>query len=140
MREVAFTIPGDPIAKARPRVTRGGHTYTPKRTADAEEVVRQIARSLNMEPFAVPVGMEVHFFCKTKRRTDGDNLLKMVQDACNEIVYTDDYLIEEWKVCLHRSPAGEEPRTEVLFYELEAGRDTANCLLDSKFWNTLLDR
>jgi hypothetical protein len=34
-----FVHDGEPIPKGRPRTTRTGHTYTPKRTADAESAL-----------------------------------------------------------------------------------------------------
>ena len=37
MREIKFTIEGEPKGKGRPRFTRGGHAYTPKETVEYEE-------------------------------------------------------------------------------------------------------
>ena len=119
MDEVCFTIPDDPKPKGRPRFTRGGRTYTPIRTVQAEAVIRQIVTELEVKPFTVPVGVEASFFCKTLRRTDGDNLMKLVLDACNELIYTDDYLVEEVHYRVYRKVEGEEPRTEVMFYSLD---------------------
>ena len=36
---VKFKVPGRPVPKARPRLGRGGRTYTPKRSADYESQV-----------------------------------------------------------------------------------------------------
>jgi len=33
------------------------------------------------------------FWCKARRRTDADNLVKLATDALNGIAYTDDYFI-----------------------------------------------
>lgn len=38
--ETHFTIPGKPQGKARPRVRRDGHAYTPSQTTQYEEFVR----------------------------------------------------------------------------------------------------
>lgn len=38
--ETHFTIPGKPQGKARPRVRRDGHAYTPSQTTQYEELVR----------------------------------------------------------------------------------------------------
>ncbi len=36
---ILITIPGTPIGKGRPRMTRSGHCYTPVKTSDYEETV-----------------------------------------------------------------------------------------------------
>ena len=35
-----FTIPGPPVGKGRPRMTKAGHTYTPEKTATYENLVK----------------------------------------------------------------------------------------------------
>lgn len=114
---VHFTIEGDPVSKGRPRFARG-RAYTPARTAAAEKVIALAAEPLFPQPLDVPVGMQMTFYCKTKRRTDGDNLAKLVSDALNGVAFVDDYLVEEsyWRV--HRSVEGEDPRTEITVYEM----------------------
>jgi Holliday junction resolvase RusA-like endonuclease len=46
--------------------------------------------------------------------------MKLVLDACNEVAYTDDYLVEEVRYRVYRREDGEEPRTEVLIYPLDS--------------------
>jgi crossover junction endodeoxyribonuclease RusA len=119
-KDVSFTVPGDPVVKGRPRFTRQGRAYTPKATSDAERRVKDIAREVFLDgPFTGPVGIDLVFYCKTKRRSDGDNMCKLLVDALNEVAYTDDYLIEEWRIRIYRRLEGEEPRTEVTVYSLE---------------------
>jgi len=36
---IRFFIPGDPIPKGRPRMTRSGHTYTPEKTRTYESKI-----------------------------------------------------------------------------------------------------
>ena len=36
-----FVVPASPVPKARPRVTRFGHTYTPQKTTDQENKIRE---------------------------------------------------------------------------------------------------
>lgn len=117
--EFTMTIPGDPIVKGRPRFTRYGKTYTPKPTADREREVGLLARDLIEEPYSGRCGVEVDFFCATRRRTDGDNLFKLVLDALNGIVFVDDYLVEEVRYRVHRKEEGEAPRTEVYVWSLD---------------------
>lgn len=121
MKIVEFTVPGDPVVKGRPRATRGGNLYTPARTKQAEEVVGYAARAAMTKagytgPVLGPVGLAVEFYCQTNRRADGDNLLKLVSDAMNEIVYADDQQIEEWFARVHRGVGREAARTELYLY------------------------
>lgn len=125
MELLNVTILGDPIPKARPKVGHG-RGYTPKRTMDAEDVVRAAALQAYALPTACaePVGISVTFYCATRRRTDGDNLTKLVTDAiqCSKRnptgVIVDDSQIEDWQIRVHRRVAGEEPRTVIRLYTL----------------------
>jgi Holliday junction resolvase RusA-like endonuclease len=114
-----MTIPGDPVSKGRPR-TGKGHTYTPKRTRDAEKVIELLVRQQMglTPPVTVMVGVAVEFFCATKRRTDGDNLLKLVTDSMNKIVYADDSQIVEWFARVHRGVGTVGARTEILVWQV----------------------
>lgn len=123
MKLLHIDIPGDPVAKARARTTKTGHTYTPKKTQDAEEVIRKLAREQISEPYDGPVGIAMTFFCATRRRTDGDNLQKLVMDALNKIAFLDDSQVEEWQGRLFRRLEGIEPHTEVLVYSLPRDPD-----------------
>lgn len=116
--EFALTVLGDPRSKGRPRFTRGGRTYTPKDTVIQETAIADQARAAGATPYDGPCGVEADFFCATRRRTDGDNLMKLVLDALNGVAYTDDYLVEEVRYRVHRKVEGEIPRTEIFVYAL----------------------
>lgn len=107
-----FTFEGDPIPKGRPRHGRG-HSFTPKRTRDAEQAIRDSVAGAGIVPYDVPVRVSAVFYCKTARRTDLDNLLKLVTDALNGVAYTDDHLIHSLRGRLYRKNLAETPRTEV---------------------------
>lgn len=111
---------GDPIPKGRPRMGKNGHAFTPERTRNAERaVITSLMEAMaGQEVVDVPVGIAVEFFCATKRKTDGDNLLKLVTDAMNEIVVTDDSLIEEWFCRVHRGVGKASARTQVMVWVL----------------------
>ena len=38
--KVEFFVPGQPVGKARPRITLMGHAFTPKKTVEAENRIR----------------------------------------------------------------------------------------------------
>jgi len=115
---LTLTIPGDPVSKARPRFSKQGYAYTDRKTVKAEQTIRDLVRERISEPYDGPVGIAIEFYCATRRRTDGDNLQKLVMDALNKTLFVDDYLVEEsfWRV--YRKADGEEPRTEVFVYTL----------------------
>jgi Holliday junction resolvase RusA-like endonuclease len=94
------TLHIDPIAKGRPRFTRIGHAFTPKRTRDYEKMVKEMCLSAwNGEPLSGPVVLTVDFTIarpKTNKTTyhsqkpDCDNLLKAIQDSLNGVAFNDD--------------------------------------------------
>lgn len=109
-----LTIPGEPIPKGRPRFTRHGHTYTPARTGAYERELA-ITGSLEMEgrmPTTELLKLVVEAVFKIPDtqlkhkvpgqpylgRIDVDNLLKIVGDGLNKIVWVDDRQIVEASV------------------------------------------
>lgn len=125
-----FTIPGEPVAKGRPRVTRTGHAYTPQKTRTYEGYIRDLWRA-NRAP-ALPTGQPIrvsvaaHFpvpksTSKKKRlgmegaphikKPDADNVAKAVLDALNGLAFEDDSRIYILNVA-KRYTLGE-PRVEV---------------------------
>jgi Holliday junction resolvase RusA-like endonuclease len=87
---VLFTVDGEPMVKARPRVTRAGHTYTPKTTVDAERRVRDAFEATGCDGFSNAVGVELAFYQGTRARKDIDNMVKLVLDSLNGVAWTDD--------------------------------------------------
>ena len=123
MTEIAFTVFGNPIPKARPRVRiqagQKAHAYTPLRTRNWEAEVKDAARAVmgGRDPLTGPVGVELRIWRGDRRRADGDNMEKAVTDACNEIVWGDDDQIVE----MHRYKGldRENPRAEVRVWEVK---------------------
>lgn len=133
---VAFTIPGDPVGKGRPRFARVGNfvkAYTPKKTQTYEDIVRYHA----LEAWqgralldGAPIQLDVHCYIavpaswsKKKRaaalvfgglrpigKPDADNFLKLVADALNGVIYRDDSAIWDARVTKQYS---EVARTEI---------------------------
>jgi Holliday junction resolvase RusA-like endonuclease len=89
-----------PTPKGRPRFTRSGHTYTDAKTRAAEKELQSIMRSqYKGKPMLCPLDVEIVFYFKrgkTVKRSspsvkpDVDNLLKLVTDSANEILWKDD--------------------------------------------------
>ena len=94
-----FTLPLNPVPASRPRVTRSGHVYYPKRyTAFRKEAESVVPVTLRDEqvldgPLLVRVTFRVQRPKKTSLlfpRGDTDNYVKAVLDALNGHAYVDD--------------------------------------------------
>ena len=142
---VRINVPGRPIPKGRPRLGRGGRTFTPPRTAKHEKLIRDEAmvQMFGKDVLKGPVEMYIDFyfplnksFSKKKQgemmgdgrtmlgdpapipcmaRVDVDNCMKCVADALNGVVYEDDYQI----VVIHSEKHWTWPnngRTEIEVY------------------------
>jgi Holliday junction resolvase RusA-like endonuclease len=128
---ITFTVLGEPVGKARQRVTRFG-TYTPQATVLYENLIKtEYRRQCNDHRFddKQPLRMEVRAeylipasASKAKRaamqkgeirpmkKPDWDNVGKVVSDALNKIAYRDDTQIVECTVTKHYS---ERPKITV---------------------------
>ena len=127
---IHFTVKGDPVPKARARTVRkGGRTwsFTPKRVAAWEWLVREEALRHFEEPFNGPVALSLVFFMKrpkSRRREnfvvttpDLDNLEKAFLDGLNEVAYMDDKQVVV-KNAVKRYVVGGEPHVEVTVVSL----------------------
>lgn len=109
MMEIHFQVDGEPQGKARPRFTRYGKPYTPKKTADYEKAIRAAFKGAGGELTEYPVRVSITAYYRipqsaSKRmqaqmmenavlpmkRPDIDNIGKSVLDALNGIAYKDD--------------------------------------------------
>lgn len=134
---IQFTIPGEPVAKGRPRFRQNGFAYTPQKTANFEALVKwEYHRQTNGFKFAddAQLGMRVEAFfdipkSKSKRaqrdmelgvikhtkRPDADNVLKAIADGLNHIAYNDDSALCYVEVTKKYS---RTPETRVTIWEL----------------------
>lgn len=111
---IAFIIPGQPVAKGRPKFARRGPAvvaYTPAKTASYENLVKIAATAAmaGAAPSAAPIeitialALQIPASWSNKRRAlaaagairatkkpDADNVLKGIKDGCNGIVWRDD--------------------------------------------------
>lgn len=116
MQPVTITVLGEPVAKARPRMTRTGRPYTPTTTRHYEALLRLAAtrEMAGRAPFDEPVAMDflatlpipaswsqrkqqaaIRGEIRPGKRPDLDNLEKACADALNAVVFRDDSLIVE---------------------------------------------
>ena len=129
---VRFFVPGKPVPKGRPRVTKWG-TYTPKSTVEYERRIKNAWLDLKALPFPpntpLFINVHVHFEIpksesKKKRaalngqphtkRGDLDNVVKCVLDALNEMAFPDDSAV----VAIFADKYWDEnPRTEITIGE-----------------------
>ena len=136
-QKFVLNIPGKPIGKARPRVTRRGITYTPKPTAEREKLVRAcFAEKYGGEtPLEGPISasviavypVPVSASAAKKRemyggavlpltRPDVDNVAKLILDALNGRAYIDDSQIVSLTVSKRYAGEGEDAHTEVSIF------------------------
>ena len=115
---LTYTIPGEPVAKGRPRFSRrSGRAYTPPKTANWATMAGWYMREqgLPSTPLDGPLRVEiVATFARPKSRMskagahgpvhhtvkpDADNLAKLVLDAMQSVgVITDDKIVCELQV------------------------------------------
>lgn len=109
-----FEVPGEVIGKGRPRFTRSGRTYTPKKTLDYERAIKRAylnkytylsKRSLRIKICAYLEVAKSHSKIKKQKmlanelqctkKPDADNIVKVVLDALNKVAYQDDTQVVE---------------------------------------------
>lgn len=116
---IVITIEGPPVAKARPRLGRGGHVFTPPETAAWEKAAKWSARCQMgpLPPLEGPLKAVVTAclavppsWSKRKRddalagrvwpcvKPDADNFLKATLDALNEVVWIDDAQVVDARI------------------------------------------
>lgn len=138
MKQVKFTIDGEPKGKGRPRFSKG-HVYTPVKTANYESLValsyRNAAKGYK---FTSPVLVKIYAFHKPPKsaskkanadmlagiirptkKPDLDNVVKIVLDGLNKVAWDDDVQVVEMVVGKFYST---EPYVMVIVEELPARR------------------
>tara|TARA_R110000822_G_scaffold11505_9_gene42033 strand:- start:100 stop:549 length:450 start_codon:yes stop_codon:yes gene_type:complete len=131
---ICFSLGGTPVGKGRPRFVRSsGHAYTPDNTRNYESNLRRqaiMAMELNYQKrLSGPVLLNVVAYCPIPKswsnkkkvqasiglllpttKPDVDNLLKIVGDALNGIIYDDDKQITMASI---RKEYSDDPRLAV---------------------------
>nr|DAQ91529.1 MAG TPA: Endodeoxyribonuclease RusA [Caudoviricetes sp.] len=136
-RYIAFTVPGKPLGKQRPRFSRQGtavRTYTPRQTAEYERLVKESYIAAGGKKLEGAIGATIRGYFEPPKATskkqrqkmlsgevgytkkiDADNLAKSILDALNGVAYDDDsqvYLLIVQKLY------AEVARVEVILEEI----------------------
>ena len=126
---IDLRIDGEPVAKERPRFGKGGRVYTPQTTKSAENTIgwRIKERYEGIVPHEGIVELHCAFHTKKDRpqpgshhspgKKDLDNLVKLVKDALNDIVYVDDWQVE--RIVCDLYPGSPDPHTQIAVYVLD---------------------
>lgn len=135
MINIRFQVPGEPKAKARPRVTRSGIAFTPKNTVMYENLVRtsfqqsyqdHVPLDCEMQAiitayFSIPKSVsnkkkELMSFglINPTKKPDLDNIAKAILDSLNGIAYKDDSQIVSLLISKKYS---DRPRVEITLKE-----------------------
>jgi len=127
---VRLRIPGEPVAKGRPRISKWG-TYTPIKTVNYETLIKElfIVENKNYKPTEGTVEMQITAAftipksaskkktaemlagkIKPTKKPDLDNILKIVADALNGLAYKDDRQITK---CVITKVYSDNPYVEI---------------------------
>lgn len=116
--EIKFIVPGNPQGKSRPRFTKNGHTYTPQKTRDYENLIEKCCikelNKIGCDKFSGALLIDIKAFFSIPKSTtkaereymqngyifplkkpDVDNIAKVVLDALNGIAYDDDKQVQQ---------------------------------------------
>lgn len=138
-------MPGAPTAKGRPRMTLEGHTYTPHKTVEYENLVRlEYNRQCNGFRFGPDAPLCVHITAyypipqstsrkkrqlmishqlRPMKRPDVDNVVKAILDALNEIAYHDDAQVVD---CIVSKFFDDAPRVVITIGEIRTDMEESN--------------
>lgn len=135
MNRIALTIPGEPVAKGRPRWAKFG-IYTPKKTVAYETLIQEIfcmtypgfqplKGSLCMEInacFTIPKSkgkkekaLMIEGKIRPAKRPDIENVAKSVMDALSHFAYDDDSQIVDLVVAKYYS---ETPKVDIIIADI----------------------
>ena len=131
---ISIEIPGQPVPKSRPRFSfKSKRAYTPKKTKDYEELVKEYVKPLVSEKIHGPIEatflfvMERPKYMMTKKYKDGliihtkkpdlDNLIKSTMDALNSVLNDDAQICKIYAEKFY-SDKSRNPYTKIIIKQL----------------------
>lgn len=131
--ETRFTIEAEPVPASRPRVTRSGAVYYPKKHTAYAETLKTLLGGVSPMTLETPVEVRMLFVMpryKTSdfpvHRADVDNLSKLPMDCMTKATHedkpkfwTDDCLVVSLKAYKRFAREGEQPHTKVRVIPIE---------------------
>lgn len=114
MTHPTVTIPGEAVAKQRPRTGRNGNVYTPQETKAYERTVALLAKT-TLPRFKAEERLLVDlvFYCSSQAK-DLDNLCKSVLDGLQKAgTFKNDSQVMELHARKIVKAPGEDSRTEI---------------------------
>ena len=134
MKRTEIFFPFEPKPKGRPRMTRRGRAYTPKKTHDYEKLISDFYKENCTDYYDSAIKVSLVFYMPIPKSTskkkrvlmecgeikctthtgDADNLTKAVTDALNGVAYEDDCLITELHI---KKRYGSSAGTEMVISE-----------------------
>ena len=119
MARIMFSVEGRPVPQPRPRVGRNRHAYYPgKRYKAWRGAVAAAAMQACEPPFPALSGeikATIHVGVPDRRHGDLSNYIKVVEDACEGIVFANDKQIRAIEATLRVAEVG---RTDIAFEEI----------------------
>jgi Holliday junction resolvase RusA-like endonuclease len=112
-----FFVEGQPQGKARARMGKGAHWYTPDQTAMYENLIKLRAKEAGVRYCpnqAFEIGLEaIYRRAKSRKepwppKPDPDNILKCVLDALQGIAYSNDVQVIRVTPLMRRYAVGDE--------------------------------
>lgn len=115
-----IVVPGDPKSKARPRLGKRGHVYTPSKPF--ETTLATILKTGGFRKRDGNVALGAVFFRPNYQRVDADNMLKLVLDAGTTAeLWNDDSQVTALMAVTEYDP--ENPRTVIVIGDHESSLD-----------------
>lgn len=140
IRQIKFSVPGQPFGKQRPKFSRAGNyvkTYTPKETVSYENLVKlmfqQVAKGRMFKDgdmldvriiayYEIPKStskkkrrLMLEHKIRPAKKPDWDNIGKIVCDGLNKVAYHDDSAVVDAQV---RKFYSEQPRVDVTIRQI----------------------
>lgn len=128
---IMFDVVGEIQGKARPRMTRTGHVYTPDKTVAYENRIRrEYLEKCALPPTDEPVTVWILMYCKPAqslskkkrvelmkkapmKKPDIDNVAKVVLDALNKVAWVDDKQVTSLRIFRTWAEEDEEEKITV---------------------------